>query len=92
MFPKKNTFFYQMTQGFPGDSVVKNLPANVGDTGDADFSWVRKIPWRRKWQSTPVFSSGKSQGRRSLMGSSPRGQKESDMTEYTDTRGLSNPA
>ena len=28
--------------------------------------WVRKISWRRKWQPTPVFLPGKSQGQRSL--------------------------
>ena len=28
--------------------------------------WVRKIPWRRKWQSTPVFLPGKLHGQRSL--------------------------
>ena len=28
--------------------------------------WVRKIPWRRKWQPTPVFLLGKSHGQRSL--------------------------
>ena len=28
--------------------------------------WVRKIPWRRKWQPTPVFLPGKSHGQRSL--------------------------
>ena len=30
--------------------------------------WVRKIAWRRKRQSTPIFLSGKSRGQRSLMG------------------------
>ena len=35
--------------------------------------WVRKILWRRKWQPTPVFLPGKSQGQRSLAGYSPRG-------------------
>ena len=35
------------------------------------YFWVRKIPWRRKWQPTPVFLSGKSYGQRSLEGSSP---------------------
>ena len=30
--------------------------------------WVRKIPWRRKWQATPVFLPGKCHGRRSLAG------------------------
>ena len=43
--------------------------------------WVRKILWRRKWQPTPVLLPGKSQGRRSLVGYSPWGHKEVDMTE-----------
>ena len=30
--------------------------------------WVEKIPWRRKWQPTPVFLSGKSRGQRDLAG------------------------
>ena len=29
--------------------------------------WVGKIPWRRKWQLTPVFLPGKSHGQRSLL-------------------------
>ena len=37
--------------------------------------------WRRKWQPTPVFLPGESHGRRSLVGYSPRGRKESDMSE-----------
>ena len=44
-------------------------------------SWVCKIPWRRKWQPTPVFLPGKFQGQRILAGHSPRGHKESHMTE-----------
>ena len=43
--------------------------------------WVGKIPWRRKWQPTPVLLPGKSHGRRSLVGYSPWGPKESDRTE-----------
>ena len=43
--------------------------------------WVRKIPWRRKWQPTPVLLPGKSHGQRSLVGYSPWGRKESDTTE-----------
>ena len=53
--------------------MVKNLPANEEDIEDMRlrFSpWVRKIPWRRAWQPTPVFSPGESQGQRSLAGSS----------------------
>ena len=45
--------------------------------------WVQKIPWRRKWQPTPVFWPGKSDGQRSLVGYSPWGHKESDLTEHT---------
>ena len=36
---------------------------------------------RRQWQPTPVPLPGKSHGRRSLVGCSPWGRKESDMTE-----------
>ena len=38
-------------------------------------SWVRKIPWRRKWQPTPVFLPGESHGQRSLASCSPRDRK-----------------
>ena len=49
-----------------GGPVVKNLPAN---TGHAKFDlWVRKIPWRRKWQPTLAFLHWKSHGERSLVG------------------------
>ena len=41
-------------------------------------TWVGKIPWRRKWQPTPVFLPGESQGQRSLAGYSPWGHKKSD--------------
>ena len=44
--------------------------------------WVVKIPWRRKWQLTPIFLPGKSHGQRSLVGYSPRGRKESGTTEW----------
>ena len=43
--------------------------------------WARKIPWRRKWQPTPVFSPEKYQGKRSLAVYSLWGCKESDTTE-----------
>ena len=37
--------------------------------------------WRSKWQSTPALLPGKSHGQRTLVGYSPWGHKESDMTE-----------
>ena len=42
--------------------------------------WVWKIPWRRKWQPTPVFLPGKSHWQRSLVGYSPWGCKSLDTT------------
>ena len=44
-------------------------------------SWVRKIPWRREWQPTPVFLPGEFHGQRSMAGYSSWGCKESDTTE-----------
>ena len=43
--------------------------------------WVRKIPWRRKWQPTPVFLPGEFHGQRSLVGYSLWGHKESDIAD-----------
>ena len=40
-------------------------------------------PWRRAWQPTLVFLPGESHGQRSVVGYSPWGRKESDMTEAT---------
>ena len=37
--------------------------------------WVRKIPWRRKWQPTPEFLTREFHGQRSLAGYSPWGHK-----------------
>ena len=45
-------------------------------------SWVRKIPWRREWQPTPVFLPGEFHGLRSLVGYSPWGYKESDTNKW----------
>ena len=45
--------------------VVKNLPANAGNVRDSVFDlWVRKILWRREWQSTPGFLPGESHGQK----------------------------
>ena len=43
--------------------------------------WIRKIPWRREWQPTPVLLPGESHGHSSLAGDSPWCCKELDMTE-----------
>jgi len=45
--------------------MVKNLPAMQGTGSNI---WVRKIPWRREWQPTPVFLPEEFPGQRSLVG------------------------
>ena len=58
--------------------MVKHLPA-MWET------WVRSLGWEdlleKEMQSIPVLLPGESQGQRSLVGCSPWGRKESDMTE-----------
>ena len=61
--------------------MVENLLANARVCGFN--SWVGKIPWRREWQPTPVFLLGESYGQRNLVGYSPYGHKQSNMTEMT---------
>ena len=67
-------------EGFPGGPVVRNPPARQRCRRRGFDPWVQKIPWRRKWQPTPVFLPGKSQGRRSLAGYSAWGHRQSDTT------------
>ena len=58
--------------------MVKNPPAKAGETQRCWFDpWVGKIPWKRKWQPTPVFLPGKSHGQRSLVGWGVWDHKES---------------
>ena len=60
--------------GFPGGSVVKNLPA-VLETQEIQ-SLDQEDPW--SWQPTPAFLPGKSHEQRSLAAYSPWDCKESD--------------
>ena len=86
------TFFFKRGKHlFPGDSEVKASAWNAGDPGL--IPGLGKIPWRRKWQPTPVLLPGESHGGRSLVGYSPWGHKESDTTEqihFTSLHGLYN--
>ena len=54
--PLENNTVAKLLLGSPGGSVVKNLPTNEGDAGSIPGS--ERYPWRRKWQTTPVFLSG----------------------------------
>ena len=55
----------------------------VGHNWATSLSLFTFMHWRRKWQPTPVFLPGESQGRRSLVGCHPWGRTESDKTEAT---------
>ena len=71
-YVRNNSLLCHPIQGFPGGSVIRNLPAmqetQVQSLGQED-------PWRRKWQPTPVLLPRKSHGQRSLVGYSPWGHK-----------------
>ena len=70
-------------RGFSGGSGVKHLSVaqEMQETWVWSLDWT--ISWRRAWQPTPVFLLRESHGQRSLVGHSPRGRKELDMTEHS---------
>ena len=55
----------------------------VGHNQATSISLFTFMHWRRKWQATPVFLPGESQGRGSLVGCRLWGRTESDTTEAT---------
>ena len=61
---------------YPRFMLTWSLVAQRLQCGRPGFDpWVGKIPWRRKWQPTPVFLPGKSHGLRLLVGYSPWGRR-----------------
>ena len=57
------------SRGLPGGTSVKEPACKCRRHKRHGFNpWVGKIPWRRKWQLTPVFLPGKSHGQKSLVG------------------------
>ena len=76
--------FPDFTLAFPSGSAIRNPPA-LQETWRHGFDpWVGKIPWRRKWQSTPIFLPRKSHGQRSLGAIAHGIAKESVMTEWVN--------
>ena len=77
-------FYIHINMGFPGGASGKEPTCQCRrHKRHMFFLWVRKIPWRRSWQPTPVFLLGKSHGQRNLVGYSPWGWKESDTIKAT---------
>ena len=71
-------------QGFPGGASGKGHTCQFRRCKRCGFDpWVRKIPWRRAWQSTPVLFPGEFHIQSSLAGYGPQGCTESVMTEAT---------
>ena len=64
---------------FLGGSDGKESAPKTGDF-PGFHPWVRKIPWRKKWQPIPVFLPEKSLEQRGLAGYSQWGGKELDTT------------
>ena len=88
---KKNYTHTELNQlwCFPGDTEVKTPLANGRECKRHWFDpQVRKILWRRKWQSVSVLLPGKLHEQRSLAGCSAWGHQEPDMTERTYTTQL----
>ena len=73
-------------EGSPGGSSGKQPACQCRRHSRLGFVlWVRKIPWRRKWQPTPVFLPGEFHRQKSLVDFSPWDHKEFDATEHTGT-------
>ena len=64
--------------------MLKNLPT-MEEIKPRFDPWVGKIPWKRKWQSTPVFLTGESHEQKSLVGYSSWGCKELELLTRTCT-------
>ena len=70
--------------GFPGGTSGKEPACQCRRHKRCGFDpLVKKIPWRRAWQPTPVFLSGKSHGQRSPVGYSPLGHKVKWLSTHT---------
>ena len=70
--------------GFRGGASGKEPTCQSRRSKRHGFSpWVRKIPWRRAWQPTPVFLLRESHRQRSLVGYSPWGHTELDMKQLS---------
>ena len=81
--PQKFLPVFQAVVYIHGFPVLKNPPANAGDIDTDLIRGSGKIPWRGKWQPTPVFLPGKPRGQGSLAGYRPWNHIELDTTKTT---------
>ena len=85
LLPRKDNSLIRTSQslekgGFPGGPDSKESVCNAGDL--SSIPGLGRPPQGREWLLTPVFLPGESHGQRSLVGYSPWGRRELDMTEW----------
>ena len=81
--------FLAWATGFPSGSVVNNPLANVGAEGDmGSIPGIGRSTGGGNGNPLQYFLPGESHGQRSLVGYSPWGHRESDMTEWLNTHAL----
>ena len=75
------------TNGFPRRLIGKESACQCRRHGRLRFDpWVGKIPWKRKWQHTPVFLPRRSHGQRRLVASVHEATKDLDTTRRLSTQ------
>ena len=85
--PQLQPLFFYTSARLPSDSIWTTRGLPWVRAWQAGVCWSSRLrfcslsKWRRQWHPTPVLLPGKSHGRRSLVGGSPRGCEESDGTE-----------
>ena len=83
MAPHSSTLAWKLPWMEEPDRLQSMGSLRVGHDWATSLSLFTFLHWRRKWQPTPVFLPGESQGRGSLVGCSLWGRTESDTTEAT---------
>ena len=83
MAPHSNTLAWKIPWTEKPGRLQSMGSLRVGHDSVTSLSLFTFMHWRRKWQPTPVFLPGESQGQWSLVGCCLWGRTESDMTEVT---------
>ena len=83
MAPHPRTFAWKIQWTEEPGGLQSMVSLRVGQDWETSLSLFIFMHWRRKWQPTPVFLPGESQGRGSLVGCRLWGRTESDMTDVT---------
>ena len=83
MAPHSNTLAWKIPWTEEPGRLQSMGSLGVGHKSATSLSLFTFMHWRRKWQPTPEFLTGESQGRGSLVGCRLWGPTESDTTEET---------